>query len=265
MTKGLTLGAVALCVLCAVPSVAGAAAKFESTVAWTDVDFDPAPGGPVLIGTVTSESPKCVKGRKVVITDETSAKVTKTTDADGAFGLTGDEISIELPGYHYDTDLQKKKFGKKGKRKTCLPDSATATFTENGNGIATTISDFAFNDQTNTFSGTLVSADPRCVANRTVGIFHTLDGQEFTPKGETSSDGTGAFSYTHNEEPEAGSWDGFADQTAFTDFEEDGDVLFGLCDYADSNDVEIGPPRRAYGGDPSTRSTDDSLGLSKAG
>ena len=201
-----------------VPAVASATKKFESTVAWTHTVDTPAKLDPFLFATVTSESPKCIKGRRVVITDELDERLTKTTDADGIFGLSREDTISELPGSEYDTKLQRKKFGKKGKKKICLPDSATFTFIKEP--VSTSINDLSFDAGTNTFTGTLVSENPKCVQQRDVGIYDLTGLQNI---GVTESEGTGAFTYTHGEAPSPGTYDAYADTINYVTFKPNGD------------------------------------------
>lgn len=261
MRKALIVCVIAAGAFCALASAAQAVKKFESTVAWTHIEKPTGDDDPTLMGTVTSESPKCIKGRKVAVTDELSNTLTKTTDANGIFGLSNIEIFETLPGWVYDTQLKKKKFGKEGRRKICLPDSATFTFIEDQ--IPTTISDLAYDGGTNTFTGTLVSEDPACLFQRGVEIYDTADFN--APIGSTTSDNAGAFAYTHISVPPPGMYDAYAPISSYLAFEPDGDGVAGTCAAADSNDISIGAARRAPGESSGDRATKGSLGLSKAG
>jgi hypothetical protein len=235
MRKLFIVTAVAVCAVCVVPAVASAAKKFESTVAWTHVNKVESPDLPVLMGTVTSESPKCVKNRSVEVSG--SGSVTKKTDEEGVFGVSSNEISEDL-GDDMEASVLKRKFGPRKKRKVCLPASGAEFTIAEG---STSVSDFSYNEETNTFSGTMVSSEPLCVDSRELEI-DRFDGVDFTPIGFTTSDSNGAFSFTHNEALEPGAYDAFGNAISSIDFEPSGDGSSLNCQAFDSNDVDIPGP-----------------------
>jgi hypothetical protein len=226
------------CAFVALGLMTGAASAASSRVA-SDVDFTEfhLNGDPdrLFVGEITSDSPKCVKKRRVTLVDAASNSISVKTGSDGQF-VFGTEAFQDLPaGPPLVATAGKVAFGKKNRKVVCKT-SASATFTDSANEV--TITNFAFDDPTNTFTATLTSPDPFCVANRSIPLFRSDD----VTSDEVASavaDAGGTLSVTLPGEPQSGSYEFFRTGEQLVELS-DGNIHNHVCGDADGPNIVIG-------------------------
>jgi hypothetical protein len=185
MRTRMKLGTV-LAALVAVSAMAVAPAEAKVKRLPSEVAFVGTTATPDLELRVTGESSSCLKGRTIVVRDDTSVIATVKTDASGDAAVTYDEWFYNTLSESFTAELQRgKKFGKPKKQKQCLGDSAALT----ADRIQGTINNFAINNQAKVFQGTVTSPDQRCYDSILVNVISDVE----SPRSGTTN-ASGAFS-----------------------------------------------------------------------
>lgn len=228
---GVIVSAAALCAICCTPALAMAGKKFDTTVKWVGAgafaDGLPDQDLPWYRGRVVSNKTGCLNHRKLVILDGDDEFRINTTSR-GRFTVIPPEFG-GLP-----SPLTKVTTAKK---KSCKNDSAIASFTLEE---APTLDDFAYDDPTYTFSGSITSDAVSCADDRAMNLYFD-DGVQPSLQARTRSGSSGAYIFSSlADEAAPGQWSAQTDDRYTAETRNSGSMDVTGCPGGVSNTVTVG-------------------------